>query len=131
MKVFFYGLFMDDDLLRSLGANPRHIGVAAVEGYRLVIAARATLVASAGATVEGTITELDEDDLARLYAGPSLADYGPIDVAARLRDGRSIDAVSYVLPEAEANGPRNEEYATKLRALANRVGLTPAYVATI
>ena len=131
MNVFFYGLFMDEDMLRSMGANPRHVGVAAVDGYRLAIAARATLVAEPGATVEGVVTELDEAGVATLYAGPTLADYRPIPVVARLRDDRSIEAVSYILPESEALGPRNEEYAAKLRALAGRLGLSGEYLATI
>ena len=131
MIVFFYGLFMDDDLLRSMGAHPRRVGVAIVPGLRLRLGARATLVPAPDGTVEGTVTELEDDEVARLYSGPALEGYAPMDVTAVLPDGGRIRATTYTLPDAQASGPPNAEYAAKLRALAARLGLSPEYIATI
>jgi hypothetical protein len=51
IDVFFYGLFMDDALLREKGINPVDRRMASVENFSLVIGARATLVPYAGLTV--------------------------------------------------------------------------------
>ncbi len=37
IEVFFYGLFMDADLLRAKGARPENIRVASVPGFALRI----------------------------------------------------------------------------------------------
>jgi hypothetical protein len=42
--VFFYGLFMDADLLRARGAVPTDVQHASIRGFSLRIGARATLV---------------------------------------------------------------------------------------
>ena len=42
IDVFFYGLFMDEALLRGKGLNPLDRRVASVENFRLAVGARAT-----------------------------------------------------------------------------------------
>lgn len=44
IDVFFYGLFMDAELLRSKGAFPVNIRRAGVPGFELRIGERATLL---------------------------------------------------------------------------------------
>jgi hypothetical protein len=46
-SVFFYGLFMDPDLLKDKGLNPGASEPAQLAGYGLKIGARATLVGTA------------------------------------------------------------------------------------
>jgi hypothetical protein len=46
IHVFFYGLFMDVDLLRSKGAQPENPRLASVSGFALRIGQRATLHAT-------------------------------------------------------------------------------------
>ena len=46
--VFFYGLFMDADLLVARGLGPRRPRKARIEGYGLRIRERATLVPREG-----------------------------------------------------------------------------------
>ena len=41
IDVFFYGLFMDEELLRSKGANPTEVRQASVRNLSLQIGARA------------------------------------------------------------------------------------------
>lgn len=131
MIIFFYGLFMDDELLHGIGVNPVRVGFATVDGFRLRIGPRATLSEASNGAVEGTVRELGDEDVARLYSDPSLAGYAPIEVTAVLRDGRRIAAACYVLPESQALGPPSADYVAKLRALATKLGLTPEYVASI
>lgn len=49
VNVFFYGLFMDQQLLEAKGVYPTDIRAAVLEGYALRIGARAALVPTSGA----------------------------------------------------------------------------------
>jgi hypothetical protein len=44
ISVFFYGLFMDEELLRAKGVQPRSPRQACIRGFALRIGQRATLV---------------------------------------------------------------------------------------
>jgi hypothetical protein len=52
VTVFFYGLFMDESLLASRGLSPSKAIVGYVNGYRLRIGRRATLVPDDGNRVQ-------------------------------------------------------------------------------
>jgi hypothetical protein len=131
IDVFFYGLFMDQELLRSKGLQPSDLRVAAVSGLKLRIGTRAALVPSPDAEVHGVLMKLSHAELDKLYAEPSVQAYRPEPVLAVATDGVTIAALCYNLPEAPAPDERNAEYATKLRALAQRIGLPNDYVESI
>jgi hypothetical protein len=57
--------------------------------------------------------------------------YRPEAVSARLGDGSVVPALCFNLPVPPASGERNPQYAAKLKALAERVGLPPGYVSSI
>jgi hypothetical protein len=129
--VFFYGLFMDRELLEGKGVTPSDVRLAALPGFALRIGARAALVPVPGSEVHGVLMKLSRADLDKLYAEPSVQAYRPEQVLAVERDGASVPALCYNLPEPPAPGERNPEYAAKLRALAERIGLPGEYVASI
>jgi hypothetical protein len=129
--VFFYGLFMDEDLLRSKGLSPESTHPAFVDGLALRIGQRAALVASPGSRVHGVVLSLTLVELDKLYSEPSVQAYKPEAVLARLADGDMIPALCYNLPLPPAPTERNPEYATKLRAVAEKVGLPADYVASL
>lgn len=131
IDVFFYGLFMDEALLKEKGAHPQNRRLAAVENFKLMIGERATLVPSSGQTVHGLLFSLTQAEINSLYAEPSVSEYRPEPVVARLRNGEAIPALCYNLPEAPAATERNPQYAARLKELAGRIGLPPEYVATI
>ena len=127
VDVFFYGLFMDETLLRAQGLQPQGVEQATVEGFALQIGQRATLVPSADRTVHGVLFSLTLAELNKLYSDPSVAAYRPHAVLARLPDGQSVPALCYSLP----NPPPSEadsEYAVKLRAVAEKVRLPRDYI---
>src|ERR671933_62836 len=95
IAVFFYGLFMDDALLREKGINPVDRRMASVENFRLVIGARATLVPSAGAAVYGVIFSLTHSEVDALYSEDSVSVYRPEAVLARLVGGSVIPALCF------------------------------------
>ena len=131
VSVFFYGLFMDEALLRGKGLNPLDRRVASVENFRLAIGARATLVPCAGANVYGVLFSLTRGELDALYSEESVSAYRPETLTARVDDGSVVTALCFNLPAPPAAGERNPRYASKLRELAGRMGLPRAYVSSI
>src|SRR5215472_14128515 len=117
-EVFFYGLFMDQDLLREKGLTPNRGELAWVDGFALRIGRRAALVPRPGGRAHGVVVSLPLGELDRLYSEPSLRGYEPQAVLAHLAAGGAIAALCYNLPEAPLPGDRNPEYASKLRAVA-------------
>ena len=129
--VFFYGLFMDEELLRSKGLQPRGAERAAVDGFALRIGQRAALVPTPGGRVHGLVFLLTLSELDRLYSEPSVRDYRAQAVLAQLASGGVVAALCYILPLPPLPTERNPEYASKLRAVAQKVGLPSEYVASI
>jgi hypothetical protein len=120
--VFFYGLFMDPDVLRSQAVEPVAPRRASAEGQALRIGKRATLVAQHGARAWGMVYALSDADLARLYDAPGLEDYRRATVKVRLIDGGELDAACYTLPRAPTSGEANADYADRLRGVLARLG---------
>jgi hypothetical protein len=131
VDVFFYGLFMDDGLLREKGMNPRNRRLAFVENFRLVIGARAALVPCADAIVHGVLFSMTHDEVDALYSEPSVSVYRPEAVSAHLANGSVIPALCFNLPVPPSPNERNPQYAAKLKELAQRIGLPPDYVSSI
>lgn len=98
IDVFFYGLFMDDALLRGKGVNPVNPRVASVENFSLVIGARATLAPRAARTVHGVLFSLTHTEVDALYAEASVSVYRPEAVLAQLADGSVTPALCFNLP---------------------------------
>ena len=131
IAVFFYGLFMDADLLRAKGAHPRAVEPASVRGFSIRIGRRATLVQDSEGRVHGMLMELSHDDIDRLYAEPSVQMYRPEAMLCETADGRFVPAVCFTLPQPPEPTERNENYGEQLRALCRRLGLPEAYIGSI
>lgn len=130
-EVFFYGLFMDPDLLRAEGFAPEAAELASVPGFALRIGKRAALVPDRTARAHGAVMSLTLAELERLYSEPSLQAYQPYAVLAHLASGGVIAALCYNLPDPPAPSDRNPEYAAQLRAVAQKLGLPVEYIASL
>jgi hypothetical protein len=131
ITVFFYGLFMDEQLIRGKGANPLNMRPARVNGFALRIGNRATLIPESEATAYGILMELPHEEIDKLYSEASVSAYRPEALLAHLSDGSFIPASCFNLVVPPAPEERNAEYATKLRDLARRLNLPSAYVESI
>lgn len=121
---FFYGLFMDVEVLRRAGTSPSDARRAYVEDFALRIGERATLVPSPGARAYGMLIGLTHGELDRLYGAPGLEIYRPEAVFAKLWDGEGevVPALCFNLVDAPAPDERNAEYAERLRAVLKGLG---------
>ena len=131
IDVFFYGLFMDEALLREKGIDPVDRRMASLKNFCLVIGARATLVPCAGRSVHGVLFSLTHAEVDALYSEDSVSVYRPEAVSAQLADGSITPALCFNLPVPPSADERNPQYVSKLRELAARIGLPPSYVSSI
>ena len=130
MNVFFYGLFMDEDLLAKKGISPSKAEVGFVDGFALRIGERATLIRSADSRSYGVMMNISSDQANELYAEGSVADYVPESVAIELLNGSKVEASCYNLPVDKVSGT-NKVYAQALLEVANRLGLPESYLVEI
>ena len=131
IDVFFYGLFMDAELLRSKGVSPQNIRRAGGLGYELRIGKRATLWREPKACAYGLLMELTHEEVEKLYSQDSVRAYRPEAILLELDDGSRIPALTFNLVESPHANDRNSEYAAKLRELARRLDLPTGYVNAI
>ena len=127
MNVFFYGLFMDGELLGSKGIVPRNPRPGYVDGFELRIGERATLVRRAGRRAYGVVMDVASDDVGTLYAEASVADYSPEPVIVETKDGNRVDACCYNLPPDRVSGA-NRQYAQRLLAIADELAFPDSYL---
>lgn len=130
MRVFFYGLFMDQRLLASKGVVPSEINVGFVDGYVLRIGDRATLAPRPEGRAYGVMMDIAPKDAEALYSEESVADYLPEPVIVELADGRRFEATCFNLPGDNVTGS-NRNYAESLLDVATRMGFPDSYLAQI
>jgi len=131
INVFFYGLFMDAEALRSNGFHPVDARPACVPGMALQVGRRATLVPNPAKSAYGFVIGLSHPEVDRLYSEPSVAAYRPEAVIAQLADRSCIPALCFNLPPSNEAVEANPEYAEKLRAVVSRLGLPADYARNI
>ena len=131
IDVFFYGLFMDADLLRAKGTQPVNIRSASVPGFALRIGQRATLLRNPDAQAHGILMELTHAEIEQLYSDAGVRAYRPEAVLAELADGARVPALCFNLLVPPSPEEANSEYAAKLRDLARRLRLPADYVERI
>jgi hypothetical protein len=128
---FFYGLYMDLEILREAGVTPSNPRRAFVEDFALRIGQRATLLLSAGARAYGMLFALTHAELERLYTAPGLEQYRPEAVLARPLGGTPTAALCYNLREAPRPQERNPDYAARLRRALSKLDFPPEYIASV
>lgn len=131
VDAFFYGLFMDVDVLRQSGVNPENPRRAYVEGFALRIGQRATLVPSAGARAYGMLIALTHAELERLYNASGLEHYHPEAVLVQPIEGIATPALCYNLLQAPEAHERNPDYALRLKGVLTKLAFPAGYIASV
>jgi hypothetical protein len=127
LKVFFYGLFMDESLLASKGIRPTESTIGYVDGFGLHIGERATLLPEANSRAYGVLMNITSEEVAALYSEQSVADYIAEPVVVNLPGDSRVSAVCYNLPAAKLTGT-NPDYAAALLTLATKLGLPESHI---
>ncbi|WP_222984038.1 gamma-glutamylcyclotransferase family protein [Flagellimonas meishanensis] len=130
MEVFFYGLFMDKDLLIRNGVNPLNPRKGYLNNYALKIGNRASLIQSKTEKAYGVIMTLTEEEIAKLYSEKSVSDYVPEKVTIISETNEHITAICYNLPLELLKG-KNESYAKSLHRLAEKLNFPKEYLKII
>lgn len=118
---------MDESLLASKGIRPSESATGYVDGYRLHIGKRATLLREANSRTYGVLMTITSVEAEALYSEPSVADYVAESIVVSLPGNPQVSAVCYNLPAARVTGA-NPEYAATLLTLANKLGFPDSYL---
>lgn len=131
MKVpaFFYGSYMDPDVLRRFGAEPGTPERATLWGWRLAFTPHANIVQDKVTAVEGVVYGFSHDELDRLY-GPDgyVTTYRPVPVTVEV-GGEPRPAMTFV-EDARPSRP-DGNYVEAFITICRKVDLPAQYVASV
>ncbi len=127
MEVFFYGLFMDPNILITNGVAPTNPRSAYLPDYALRIGNRASLISCPGERSYGIVMTVSKPAIQKLYAEASVADYRPEEVKVVTDEGDTIEAICYNLPTELLTGT-NESYGQALYKLSRKLGFPKSYL---
>jgi hypothetical protein len=128
--VFFYGSYMNPDVLREVNIVPVEWEVARLHGFDISIRPRANLVRSEQHCVYGVVATATHAELARLYAHAKdvLGEtYLPYPVSVETLDGKSRPALCYLAPAMDSR-PAEHGYLERILGPAREFGLPAWYV---
>jgi hypothetical protein len=131
--VFFYGSYMNLDVLREVDLVPPQWEVAKVMGFDITIAPRANLVPSEFDAVYGIVALATHRELQRLYdhARNVLGEtYFPRAVLTEILDGKWRPALCYLAPEM-APRPAAADYVDRIVRPARELGFPDWYIARL
>jgi hypothetical protein len=130
VHVFFYGSYMNADVLREVALVPGDGEVARLNGFDIAIQPRANLVRSEQHCVYGVVALATHAELTRLYAHAKdvLGEtYLPFPVCVETLDGKSRPALCYIAPTMDPK-PVERAYLERILKPARELGLPRWYV---
>ncbi|WP_420316322.1 gamma-glutamylcyclotransferase family protein [Ekhidna sp.] len=130
MEVFFYGLFMDQSILKKNDIHPSNPRKGVINNYTLTIGNRASLIPCKNERAYGIVMSVDKDAIQKLYAEPSVEDYIPEEVTITIDSNKTVTAICYNLPKTLITGT-NKAYAQSLFELAKKEGFPDDYLRKI
>lgn len=132
--AFFYGGYMDPEILEAAGASPENCEAGYVADFELMVGPLANLEVKKGARAYGLLAQLSHDDLEKLYGGDPVAlkgaPYLPEAVLVHTNDGRAVPAMTYICPALSGEKP-DQAYVAKLVRAAEKLQLPTDYMALI
>ena len=120
--VFFYGLYMDPDILEQQGITIRNPRKGTVTDYILRIGNRATLLRQANAKAHGLIYSLTHNEIHRLYWGAGLEQYRSEAIIVQTESG-PVAALCCNLLDPPGEQESNTDYNSKLKSVMEKLDL--------
>ena len=106
VNVFFYGSYMNFDVLREVDIDKRAFEPSSISGYELTISPLANLRKKELGTAYGILTRLTHPELDRLYQGHARTVLGgtylPEAVVVNRADGTAAAALCYLSHDMQA-----------------------------
>jgi hypothetical protein len=131
--VFFYGSYMNFDVLREVGIVPEEWAVARLDGFDIRIQPRANLLRSDQHCVYGIVATATHSELSRLYAHAQnvLGElYLPEAVLVQTQAGLWRPALCYICPQMVSRPPENA-YVERIIKPARQHGFPNWYVSQL
>jgi len=132
--VFFYGSYINPDVLKEVDLVPEHWEVARLAGFDLIIAPRANILRDPAQVVWGILATATHTELARLYLDHAKGILGevylPEAIMATDEHGRLRPAMTYISPAMESR-PAEHAYVERIARPAEQFGFPDWYVAKI
>jgi hypothetical protein len=131
--VFFYGSYMNLDVLREVELVPERWEVGRLSGFDIRIQPRANLIRSDRDCVYGVAATATHAELARLYAHARdvLGEvYLPEAVLIELPDGQWRPCLCFICP-GMAPRPADAAYLERIVRPARELGFPPWYVSRL
>ena len=128
--TFFYGSFINLDVLKKVDVVPGAVEVATLDGFDICIRPLANLVPSDEHRVYGIVATTTHGELARLYdyVGNTLGGtYLPQAVLTGVGDCKCLPALCYIAPDL-AEGPAAAKYVDLIVGAAKSYGFPRWYV---
>lgn len=130
VTTFFYGSYMNRDVLKEVDLAPDHVEVARLPGFDIRIRPLANLVRSDQYSVYGILAAATHRELDRLYAHARDVlggVYLPYPVLAHTLDRRLVPALCYVAVTMESR-PASNEYLDRIVNPAREDGFPAWYI---
>jgi len=127
--VFFYGTFMNRDVLINHGITPTSMVPARLNGFELYIRPRVNLMTSDRSCVYGVVAAVTYEELKKLYSHLEEAfgvKYSPQPVLADTLDGNFRPVLCFIAQHMSESPPARE-YVTQLAECVREAGLPEWY----
>lgn len=113
-EVFFYGLYMDEEILKNKGVEPRNRKVGVAQGYKLRIGNMATLLRVKNSEAYGLVYSLTQEEIEKLYAGSGLTAYIAESILIKTDENEMIATLCCNLINPPSPDEKNSDYYQKL-----------------
>ena len=123
-EVFFYGLYMDPQILKSKGVEPRNSRIATAYGYKLRVGKYATLLRDEMSAANGIVYSLTHEEIEKLYAGSGLDMYVAEALMVETKDNSHLAVLCCNLLVPPLEGESNQEYFDKLIICMDKYGVS-------
>jgi len=130
VDTFFYGSYINRDVLAEVDLVPDSMEVACLSGFDIRIGPLANLVPSPAHSVYGVVAALTHAELERLYvhAREVLGGvYRPQAVIVQTRDRRYAPALCYIADDL-AGGAASDDYVDRIVRPARELGFPDWYL---
>lgn len=125
--TFFYGSFINLEVLKKVDVRPRTIEVARLPGFDIRIRPLANIERSDQGIVYGINAAVTHPELERLYRQDWVGSYFPEAVLTETLEAKLVPALVYIAPVGEDSDP-SPDYVERILAPARDFGFPQWYL---